>query len=386
MRWKADVLRQLLRPAALLAVLLPVAVPAAPDANREALEALRARIEKLQSEFEETRGERDEVRAQLRDTERRIGNLVHGLRDTETHRRSEAQRLAALTQARDRQRVELAARRAELEQAVRAAYALGRQEYLKLLLSQEDPARVSRVLTYYHYLTAARAARIEGLSDSIARLDVLEKQINERQRALAGLHTDQLQQKQALDAARGERRAALARLNERLTSRSQEIERLKRDQERLARLVSELRTALARTPVPQPPPPDRGVGRGRWPLPVKGRLSARFGQSKAMGDLRWRGIFLAAPEGTEVRAVTRGRVAYADWLRGFGLLLVLDHGGGLMTLYGHNQSLYKGVGDLVEAGEAIAASGNTGGPPQPGLYFEVREQGEPRDPLDWCKL
>ncbi|MDH4133679.1 MAG: peptidoglycan DD-metalloendopeptidase family protein, partial [Gammaproteobacteria bacterium] len=127
-------------------------------------------------------------------------------------------------------------------------------------------------------------------------------------------------------------------------------------------------------------------GTGSWPAPAKGRLVARFGQPKATGELQWRGIFLAAREGTEVRAPTRGRVAYADWLRGFGLLLVLDHGNGLMTLYGHNQSLVKNVGDPVEAGETVALSGNTGGPVEPGLYFEVRERGEPRDPLIWCKL
>jgi septal ring factor EnvC (AmiA/AmiB activator) len=155
----------------------------------------------------------------------------------------------------------------------------------------------------------------------------------------------------------------------------------------MTRLVRELHTALTRAPTPEPPVGKASVDKGgRWRLPVQGRLIARFGSPKEIGDLRWRGIFLATPEGQEVKAVTRGRVAYADWLRGFGLLVVLDHGGGLMTLYGHNQSLYKGVGDRVEAGEAIAASGNTGGPAQPGLYFEIREYGEPRNPLDWCRL
>jgi septal ring factor EnvC (AmiA/AmiB activator) len=249
---------------------------------------------------------------------------------------------------------------------------------------QEDPARVSRSLTYYRYLSAARAARIEGLIASLARLDAVEQQIAARSRTLADLRAEQLRQKQSLEAARAERGATLARLNVELRSRSQEIERLKRDEARLARLVRELGTALAQTPLP--PAGGAGGGQGRWHLPVKGRLIARYGSPRQAGALRWRGIFLAAPEGAPVRAPARGRIAYADWLRGFGLLLVLDHGHGLMTLYGHNLSLYKGVGDPVEAGETIAASGNTGGPPQPGLYFEVRQQGEPRDPLDWCKL
>ena len=387
MSWKPEALRSLLRPALLLAGILPGFLSAAtPDANRAALDALRARIEKLQAEVESTRGERDEVRARLRDLERRISALVRNLHDTDVRMRAETRRLNALEQDRERRRAELADRRQELERAVRAAYALGNQAYLKLLLSQEDPASVSRVLTYYRYLATARATRIEEITGVLARLDVVEAQISERQRSLAGLRTEQLQHKATLENARHERRTVLASLNERLTSRSQEIERLKRNEQRLTHLVRELRTVLAETPAPPPVTSGRNLPKGRWLLPVRGRLVARFDSPKAMGSLRWRGIFIAAPEGTNVRAVARGRVAYADWLRGFGLLLVIDHGGGLMTLYGHNQSLYKGVGDQVEAGEVIAVTGNTGGPPQPGLYFEVREQGEPRNPLDWCKL
>lgn len=383
MSWKPDAPQRFLKLALLLAALPPGGAIA--DRNSEALEALKARIGKLQVEVEETRSERDEVRARLREVDRRIGNLLRNLHDTQARERAELKRLHTLEQARTRNRSELISHRQELEQMVRAAYALGRQEYIKLLLSQEDPARVSRLLTYYHYLGAARVARIDNITRALARLDILEKQIAERQQALAELRADQIKQKQTLENARGERQIALTRLNERLTNRSQEIERLKRDQDRLTRLVRELNTALARTPGP-PPAGDVHPVKGRWPLPIKGRLLARYGSPKAVGDLRWRGIFMGTAEGADVRAVTRGRVVYADWLRGFGLLLVLDHGNGLMTLYGHNQSLYKGVGDQVEAGEVIAASGNTGGPPQPGLYFEVRVNGEPRDPLVWCKL
>lgn len=355
--------------------------------NEEQLRALRTRIESLQADLNETRGERNEARTQLRESERRIGGQFKSLRDTEARQKSESARLTALQQARTRSRAELGARRQELEQAVRAAYLLGQQDYLKLLLSQDDPARVSRTLTYYRYLTQARAARIEGIETALSRLDVLEKQIAGRVQDLAALRARQLEQKNALEVTRAERRALLAQLNERVRDRSQEVERLKRDEDRMARLVRELRTALNRAPAPEPPTGKASVIKGgRWRLPVQGRLIARFGSLREIGDLRWRGIFLAASEGQEVRAVTRGRVAYADWLRGFGLLVVLDHGGGLMTLYGHNQSLYKGVGDMVEAGEAIAASGNTGGPAQPGLYFEIREHGEPRNPLDWCRL
>jgi len=382
--------RQCLRRPALWLAALVLAYSgavAAAGQNEEQLRALRTRIEALQADLNETRGERDEARAQLRESERRIGSQFKSLRDTEARQRSETKRLTALQQARTRSRAELGTHRQELEQAVRAAYVLGKQDYLKLLLSQDDPARMSRTLTYYRYLTEAHAARIERIETALSRLDVLEQQIADRAQELATLRARQLEQKNALESTRAERRVLLAQLNERVRDRSQEVERLKRDEDRMTRLVRELRTALTRAPAPEPPvgkvSADKG---GRWRLPVQGRLIARFGSPKEIGDLRWRGIFLATPEGQQVKAVTRGRVAYADWLRGFGLLVVLDHGSGLMTLYGHNQSLYKGVGDRVEAGEAIAASGNTGGPAQPGLYFEIREHGEPRNPLDWCRL
>lgn len=359
---------------------------ASANQNDEQLRALRTRIEALQTELNETRGERNEVRAQLREAERRIGGQFKSLRDTELQQKSETARLTALQQARSRSRAELATRQQELEQAVRAAHVLGRQDSLKLLLSQNDPARVSRTFTYYRYLLETRAARIEGLEAALNRIESLEKNIAERVQTLAALRARQLDQKSTLEAARTERRALLAQLNAQLRDRSQEVERLKRDEERMARLVRELRTALELRPEPGPAGNAAVAKGGRWNLPVQGRLIARFGSPKEAGELRWRGIFLAAPEGQAVKAVTRGRVAYADWLRGFGLLLVLDHGGGLMSLYGHNQSLYKAIGDPVEAGETVAASGNTGGPPQPGLYFEIRTHGEPRNPLDWCKL
>jgi len=369
-----------------LALACSVSLPAATE-KEEQLRTLRTRIEALQADLNETRGERDAARAQLREVERHMGSQYKSLRDTETRQKAETARLTALQQTQSRSRAELSTRRQELEQSMRAAYLLGKQDYLKLLLSQDDPARVSRVLTYYRYLAQARVTRIEGLETSLRRLDVLEKQIAERVQELAVLRARQAEQQSALETTRAERRRLLAQLNERVRDRSQEIDRLKRDEERMTRLVRELRSALDRAPAPELPAVSASVNKGgRWRLPIQGRLIARFGGPKEVGDLRWRGIFLAAPEGQPVRAVARGRVAYADWLRGFGLLVVLDHGGGLMTLYGHNQSLYKGVGDPVEAGEAIAASGNTGGPAQSGLYFEVREHGEPRNPLDWCRL
>ena len=195
-----DSAQHLRRPARWLAALVLAYCAAAASAgeNEEQLRALRTRIEALQADLNETRGERAEARTQLRESERRIGSQFKSLRDTEARQRSDSARLATLQQARTRNRAELGTRRQELEQAVRAAYLLGQQDYLKLLLSQDDPARVSRTLTYYRYLTRARAARIEGIETTLSRLDVLEKQIAERVQELAALRTRQLEQKSAL--------------------------------------------------------------------------------------------------------------------------------------------------------------------------------------------
>jgi len=354
----------------------------------EQLKQLRGRIEALQHSLNETRGERDQTREQLRELERAIGRLVKDQKQLQAQLKTESGKLQALRARAKLTRAELAADTENLAGQVRAAYAMGEQEYLKLLLNQQDPASVARVHVYYRYLTRARAARMHELRASLAQLAALEHQIAERTRALDTLRAAQTEQQHALQQTRKQRATLLAGLNQKLTSQSQRIERLRHDEQALARLLRELSRYLADAPtLPGPIGPGARFEdfRGKLPLPVKGRILARYGDPKNVGDIRWKGLFLAAEEGREVNAVFRGRVAYADWLRGFGMLIILEHGDGYMTLYGHNQSLYKTVGDWVEAGQAIASVGNTGGNPQSGLYFEIRHQGEPRNPLQWCR-
>jgi septal ring factor EnvC (AmiA/AmiB activator) len=355
----------------------------------EQLKALRGRIEALQQSLNETRDERDQARVQLRDVERAIGGLVQEQKRLQVQLKTETGKLQALRARAQRSRAELAVHTANLAGEVRAAHAMGEQEYPRLLLNQQDPASIARVHVYYRYLTQARAARIGEVRVSLAQLAILERQIAERARALDVLLAAQTEQQQTLKASRAQRATLVAGLNQKLSSQSQDLERLKRDEQALARLLRELRSYLA--DVPKPPGPIGAGARfqdfqGKLPLPVEGRILAHYGDPKNVGDVRWKGVFLAAEEGREVSAVFRGRVAYADWLRGFGMLMILDHGDGYMTLYGHNQSLAKTVGDWVEAGQAIASVGNSGGNKQSGLYFEIRHQGEPRNPLQWCRV
>lgn len=368
-----------LLPAGLALLLSALPAPAADEAD---LQALRARIERLENDLNDTRATRDNARDDLNLREKRIGRLLRDQRRTQAKLRANERRLEAARARSARERDNFSTLRTGLESDVRAAYAIGRRDQLKLLLSQDDPARAARMLVYYRYASQSRGERLRGMQASLARLGAAENEIRDRGRELAALRADQSANLADLETARRERAALLAGLNREVKNRAREIERLRADQARLERLLGELtRTA------PAPLPDDRGTRfgrlRGRLPLPVAGRISARFGEPKGLGDLRWRGVFIDAPEGRDIMAPARGRVAYAGSLKGFGLLLILDHGDGYMTLYGHNQTLTREVGDWVEAGETVAAVGNTGDAPRAGLYFEIRHQGEPSDPLAW---
>lgn len=358
--------------------------PGREDSGHEAQrQKLRDRIQTLQESLDDTRGRRDTVHEEVRDLERRIGGLLRTLRDLDARVRADDRKLGQLQDRARHERQNLGLHKITLERQVRAAYMLGQQEYSKMLLNQQDPASVARVLTYYQYLNRARTERIGTIKSSLTRLNAFEDDIREHSRALTALRQDQQQKKEMLQTARARRSGLLVSLNRQVRGQTQEIERLHADEKRLGQLLNELNTVLPDAPLP------RGARladmRGRLPLPTKGRVVARYGEQMNIGHLKWRGLFIAGREGQDVISVSRGRVAYADWLRGFGLLLILDHGDGYMTLYGHNQSLLKEVGDWVDAGAVIASLGSTGDAPQPGLYFEIRYRGEPRDPMIWCR-
>jgi septal ring factor EnvC (AmiA/AmiB activator) len=367
------------------AVLCP-AYAADTHKDEERLQKLRTRIETLQEKLNETRGRRDSVREEVRDLERRIGTLLNNLRQIDARLRFNEKKLASLKTRAASEHGNLVIQRQQLGRQIYTAYVTGREEYPKMLLNQQNPASVARVLTYYQYLNHERTARITAIEATLSRLDVLEQEIHQQSRELEALRASQREQKTELETSRARRGDLLASLNREVHGRSQEIERLLADEKRLEQLIEELKTVL-----PETAPPPSGAEarfarwRGRLPLPTRGRILSRYGTQKNVGNLKWRGLFIAGHEGQDVISVYHGRVVFADWLRGFGLLLILDHGDGYMTLYSHNQSLHKAVGDWVEAGDIIASLGNTGDAAQPGLYFEIRQNGEPRDPLIWCK-
>ncbi len=371
------------------ALALPAA--AAPVLSESERQAKARELERLQQRLEALRAERDAVRGRferdqkaLREVERRIGRTVRELKRLEGKLRARRKRLQALRRQEGALQRKLAAQRELLARQVRAAWMTGRQEYLKLLLNQEDPARLGRVVVYYRYFNAARKARIDAVRGTLEALARIAGQVREETARLEALRQRTLERQQTLRADRRQRRKVVARLQAELRDREQAIAHLQENERRLRAVLEAIEASLtdllADSEVAQP----FASRRGKLPWPVDGKVQKLYGKARQRSDLKWNGVRILAREGRTVRAIARGRVAYADWLRGYGLLLILDHGDGYMSLYGQNQSLFKEVGDWVEAGEPVAAVGRSGGQTQSALYFEIRHNGKPTNPLRWC--
>ncbi|HEB58039.1 MAG TPA: peptidase M23 [Gammaproteobacteria bacterium] len=353
--------------------------------KEQELQALRQRIEALRRDLNRIRGEHDEARAELQKTESRIGKLVQNLRKIKRRLRQKKQRLKKLRRDRNRLREEVAAQRDLLARQVRAAYIIGRQEYLKLLLNQEDPALAGRMFTYYEYFNRARAHRIDEARADLEKLARVETDIRRAQKKLQALLKQHRRDKAALDNTIQARKLLVARLKSELRNRSDELAHMIENERQLEKLLNVIQEMLADIPAEAGLHKPFASLRGKLAWPAVGRVKKLFGRTRAGGRVKWNGIIIRAPEGNNVRAVARGRVAYADWLRGYGLLIILDHGDGYMSLYGNNQSLLRETGDWVEAGDIIAAVGKSGGKDNVGLYFEIRHNGKPSNPVKWCR-
>ncbi|WP_193222321.1 murein hydrolase activator EnvC family protein [Alkalilimnicola sp. S0819] len=375
-----------LRLAPLLLALAAFGAPAQEYREREAeLRELRERITQVREDMRRAQQRRDAAQTELGRLERRLGRAAAALREIAGRRQQVDARVSRLRAEQGRQSELLSEQRAYLARALREAYAGGRQEYLKLLLNQQDPSQFQRLLVYYDYFNRARAARIAEVTEALQALARTREELDQALAELDGLARARRAEHERLQAARTERQALLARIGRELESRGGELAALKVDEQELTKLLQELNRALADIPesaLDRKPFPQT---RGTLPWPAKGRLTARYGQARGLGDMRWSGVLIGAESGAEVRAVSHGRVVYSDWLRGFGLLLIVDHGEGYMSLYGHNQSLYKEAGDWVEAGELLARVGSSGGRDKPGLYFEIRAAGKPVDPQRWLR-
>jgi murein hydrolase activator len=383
--------------AALLIALLVLPVPAAAGAAREAeLKELRARIQALQERLADAEGTRSEATDALKDSERAISDANRALRELDTRSRALNRRLAELRGESEQTEKALKAQREQLEALIYEAYVGGQREPLRLLLGGEDPNRVARELHYFGYISRARAGLISDLRANLNRLQALARETRERAAELAVVAREQRAGRERLEREQRARSAVLARLSREIQQQRREIGTLRRDEARLAKLVEEIARLAAqeraRPRLRSERVPDAALDgtpfaalKGRLNLPVRGELANRFGSPRSDGGVIWRGLFILAQAGEAVRAVAAGRVVFADWLRGFGNLLIVDHGGAYMSLYGNNETLYRQVGDVIRGGETIARVGASGGNPDSGLYFELRHQGKPLDPLGWIE-
>ncbi len=366
----------------LLPALLPVSGVADTAPSKAQLEKLKSRISELSEAQSRELRERDSVQASLREAELRISRLTREQRNLEKKASTARQRLDGLEAE---QAVLAAEKRTQLDwlgKTVRASYQAGRQERIKLLLNQEQPDQIARLLRYQEYYQRARSNRLKAVNGELDELKAIALRVEKARQVLLEKRTDVQRHADKLQDAQKERQATLASLNRSLDDRGSNLNQLKADQQRLQKLLADMQRSLNDIPADLGGKPFGNLA-GKLPWPVEARISTGY-NSRREGALRWQGVIFNAAPGTPVRAIHAGRVVFADWLRGYGLLTIVDHGNGYLTLYGYNQSLLREVGEWVSAGDSLALAGNSGGNRTNGLYFEIRHRGKAVNPTRWC--
>jgi murein hydrolase activator len=348
--------------------------------KEQELEEVRERISELKQSMDRRAAERDRITGELQAAEVQISEKRVHLQELERQRQFSEKKKAELDAKLKASEEELASETDMLERQVRAAYTSGSEERIKLLLNQHDPATLGRQLAYYRYFSDFRGRNIEAVNGHIHELQKLRDDVAKEDDRLAGLARARYVELTELGTAQDKRQQLLASLKSRMAEEGSEIKRLAAQEQDLSRLIAELGSILADYPIRSEEPFSELKGRLTWP--VAGQLEHDFGQPRA-GGLKWNGVVLAAPRGREVRAVYHGRIVFSDWLSGMGLLVIVDHGEGFMTLYGYNETLLKATGDWVAPGDVIATVGDSGGQAQSGLYFEIRQGTTPVNPRRW---
>ncbi|HEX3098580.1 MAG TPA: peptidoglycan DD-metalloendopeptidase family protein [Usitatibacter sp.] len=377
--------------------------PRDPAASERQLRDLRSRIEKLQSTLDAAEQSRGEAAGLLRESDRATSEAHRALFELRQRRTALEADLSGIAEREADTRTALAEQQALAAKLLRLQYQQGAPDRLRLVLEGRDPEQAARHLQYYGYVQRARADLIGELRKKRDELASLESDARARHEELAQNEAEQAEESRRLEKERAARAATVKRLAGEISKNRREIGQLKRDEARLARLVDEIARALAARQKEKEREREEGAARGepvdrvadaslsahpfaslkgKLRLPVRGRLVNRYGERREEGAA-WKGLFIRAVTGETVHAVADGLVVYADWLRGFGNLLILDHGGGFMSLYAYNEGLLRKVGEKVRAGDPVANVGASGSSADSGLYFELRRDGKPFDPLKW---
>lgn len=398
------------------------------DDKQSELNALKERLQTLQKEFRKSQANREEAADELRESERAISDGMRQLRQLDGERQRTEGDLQSLSQQTEATQARIREQQAHLAQALNAAYQRGQGDALKLILNGADPNQSARDLRYLAHLSRAQNAMIETLRADLAQLDALQAAASQKTNELARLRAAREAEHKKMLADKSERAQMLQKLSSQIQQQRREISNLQRDERSLTKLVERLNRLMAQqaareaarakaraaqaakqareakrvenkadepsrkaiavnTETPEAFRSDRPFSalKGSLRLPVAGELMNRFGAPRENGGLNWKGLFIRASQGAAVKAIAAGQVVFSEWLRGFGNLIIVDHGSGYMSLYSNNESLYKQVGARVQPGDVIATVGNSGGQPDMGLYFEMRHQSRPVNPLLWVK-
>jgi len=347
------------------------------------LQQVQAEISTLQQQLEASRTEQQQEQAKLRELDLEMQEISLQSRSLEQQKQTQTAQLEKLEAEKDMFLASLDQRQAQLVEQIRSAYRLGRQSRLKLLLNQDSTAELSRMLAYYDYVNRAQIDRISGLQEALTTLDAMQQSIDRELIRLDEVQTELGTVLAKLDRQRANRLELLTSLSSQILDDEAQLAELQRNQRDLETLIERLADVLADIPADLGQQMSVANGKGKLPMPVQGRVKHAFGQSRA-GGIRWQGWLIGSPAGTEVSAVAHGRVAFADWLRGYGLMIIIDHGDGFMSLYGQNESLLRDVGDWVGPGQPISVVGS-GVSNNQGLYFELRHNGKVVDPAVWLK-
>ena len=347
------------------------------------LQSLQSKISELKKSIDTRQDEKSLNVTQLRHIENRIGDVSKKIRDMEKEINHNEDALKVLRGKRKKEQQQLQQQHDMLAQKIYTAYTLGKQEKIKLLFSQNNPASLQRNLVYYQYFSAARAKLINDVKRSIATILDTEEQANRVSETLKNNYQTLKEQQSKLHGDRIKRKKIISILNHQLEKQGRHLKQMEQDARQLQDLITSLTSILTDIPEPDLSQHAFAALKGKLAWPVKGKVKHLFGRQKLLSALRWKGIIIEAPSGRYVSAISRGRVAFSDWLRGFGNLIIIDHGNDYLSLYGHHQALFKSAGEWVEPGDIIGSVGNSGGQAKPGLYFEIRKEGEPQNPVQW---
>lgn len=389
------------------------------EAAKEDLSEVKAKIESLKKELDSSQAAHKDATDALKESETAISHANKKLREITQQQRQNQARLNSLKKESLSLNDKLSLQQKQLGELLYRQYTKGNQSYARLMLQNKSPSQITRDVKYFRYIAQARADLINEMHGNLERVKALDEETKTALAEVTELKNQQESERKTLQEQKTEKAKVVKALSTKIASTKEQIDKLKRDEKNLSNLVERLAKIIppkskkkkAKTPKHKPgkAPEEESTQensvvatnqqlpandldgefsklRGRLRLPVRGEVTNRFGSARADTGVTWKGLFIRASGGSEVKAVADGRVVFADWMRGFGNLIILDHGDGYMSLYGNNQAVLKGVGDEINSGDTIASVGNSGGNESDGLYYELRKNSKPFDPLGWSSL